>query len=93
MFVECLGEDDDIIHVDKDFPMSDQVMEYIIHHCLECGQGIGKSKEHNQWFEESTIGSKSCFGFVTFLNPNIVVTPPNIKFGEVFCTLKFVDQL
>ncbi|KIK93229.1 hypothetical protein PAXRUDRAFT_145523 [Paxillus rubicundulus Ve08.2h10] len=31
--------------------------------------------------------------FIPFLNPYIVVTPANIKFGEILCSFEFIDKL
>ena len=35
MFIESFGEDHYIVHVYYDFSFINEVMEYVIHHCLE----------------------------------------------------------
>jgi len=39
-----------IVHVDRHAPIGDEVSEDSVHHCLECGQQISESKEHDRRF-------------------------------------------
>ena len=48
MFFEGLREDEDVIEIDAQHTLHDQVLEDVIHHCLEGRGGVGKSEEHYQ---------------------------------------------
>ena len=60
MFSDGFREDQDIIEVHTYDAFSNQILEDVIHHHLEGGQGIGQSEKHHQGFEESPICTKSC---------------------------------
>ena len=47
MFQEGLRVDQDVVKVDAYLSFHDEVLEYIIHHCLEGGRTVGESKEHH----------------------------------------------
>ena len=83
-------EDEDVVQVHTYMPLHDKVLKDFIHHGLECGRGVRESKEHDQGFKESTISAKHCFPLITFLDVNIVITPPDIKLGKVSCTLELI---
>ena len=86
MFFQGLGENQYIIHVDGNYSFFDEFPEDIIHHGLEGGWAVAETKEHHQWFIEPPISSKGSLPLVSFSNANVVVTPANIKFSEVFST-------
>ncbi|KIL57513.1 hypothetical protein M378DRAFT_87776, partial [Amanita muscaria Koide BX008] len=54
-----------VVHIDNDPSFIYHVLEVGIHHGLE---------KHDSWFEESSWRDECCLPFVSFLNPNIVVT-------------------
>ena len=39
------------------------------------------------------MGDKGCFPLVAIFDPHVVVSPTNIKFGEDFGILQFVDEI
>ena len=47
MLLECLREDEDIIHVDHHYSFHDEVSEDVVHHGLEGRGAVGETKEHN----------------------------------------------
>ena len=49
---------------------------------LECSRGISESKRYNTPFKGAIIGMEGSFPLVTFLNPDKVVSVPEINFGE-----------
>ena len=93
MFFKGFGEDEDIIEVDQDFSLEDKVVENVVHQILKCTWRIGQPKKHHSGFEQTKIGVEHHFPLITLLGSHIVIAPPYIKFGEVLCTLEFVDQL
>src|ERR1700748_1456910 len=86
MFFQCFCEDEDVIHVYCHSPFFYKLPKQFIHHCLEGGWAVTKAEEHDQWFEKSSIGSKSCLPFISFPYTDIVVAPSYIKFCEIFGT-------
>jgi len=55
---------------------------------LDCSQ----SKEHNQWFEESSVCSECSLLLISFFHPDIVEPPSDIQFGEVLGSSEFIDE-
>jgi hypothetical protein len=51
MFCECLGKDEDIVHIDHKPSFVNLLLESAVHVCLECGRGIAEVKEHDVGFE------------------------------------------
>ena len=43
--------DENVVDVYADDPFHDEVLEYIVHHRLEHGRAVGKSKEHDHWLK------------------------------------------
>ena len=76
------GVDEEIIHVDNEPSFGNHIAEGVVHETLESGGGVGKSKEHHGWFEESFVGDEGCFPLVTILDSYVVVSPPDVKLGE-----------
>jgi len=66
---------------------SDFFSEDLVHHCLECGRQVGEAKEHDPWFEETTICFESGLPLIPWENVDIVVAPPNVKLCEDGCIL------
>ena len=85
--------DEEIIHVDDKPSFCDHVMEEIVHEGLEGGRGISETKEHHSWFKESFMSDKSGFLLMSILDLDIVISPLDIKFGEDFCSLEFIDEV
>ena len=72
-----------VIQVDDNTNIK-QVSKDFVHVVLECGQGIAKAEVHNQEFKGPIVGPEGHFPFVAFSNPDKVVCPPEVKFGELF---------
>ena len=87
------SEDEDIVKVDTDYSFRYHVAEDVIHHCLEGCWAVHKAKEYNLWLKEPSIGAECSLPLITFPNPDIVETPPDIQLGEVFDTSELCDQL
>ena len=54
----------------------------MVHECLEHGQCITKSEEHDGGFKEFHGGDESCFPLVFLSNMDVVVSPVDVKLGE-----------
>jgi hypothetical protein len=78
MFGKVSAEDQNIVKVDEDLSMRDFNRENVVHHRLKGGGGVGQSEEHNCWFIQATIGSKSRFVLIALADANIVVAPANV---------------
>ena len=84
VFFYVIGEDEDVVNVDHNLPFCDQLSEYLIHHGLESCWGVAKTKEHHQWFKKPPICPKGGLPFIPLFNPDVVIPPSNIQFGEEF---------
>ena len=85
------GEDHDVINVDNYGIF--HVSKNLIHHSLEHGQGVAESEEHDSGFVGSSVADECGFPFVTFLDPNIVVSPLKVYLREVLQSLELVNEL
>jgi hypothetical protein len=65
VFHQCLGEDEDVIQVHTDHSFHDEVSENVIHHGLEGGRAVHESKEHNQWFKQSSVCPECCLALIS----------------------------
>ena len=93
MFFRVSQKDEDVIHIDNNPPFIDKVLEYVVHHCLECGQGIAESKKHDGGFVEATRGFECCFPLITIFDADIVVSPSDIELGENLRAPESVDDI
>src|SRR6266481_4706719 len=91
--LESLREDQDVIHVDADDPISNQLCKDIIHHCLECGRTVCQAKEHHQGLKQATVGAECSLPLISFMDSDIVVAPLNIKLGEIPGTFETLNQV
>ena len=79
---EGVGVDKDIIHIAYHLTIVDELTEDIIHHCLECHGGVPQSKKHDSWFEQPSVSSECGLPLVIFLDPHVIESPAEIKYGE-----------
>ncbi|KAG5729114.1 hypothetical protein E4T56_gene3167 [Termitomyces sp. T112] len=93
MFLQCFGVDEDVIKVYAHYALGDEVPEDVVHHSLEGGRAIGESEEHYEWLKQPPVGLEGSLPLISFLDAHIVVTPPDVQFSEVLCTLEVVDKL
>ncbi len=68
-----------VIHINGYTPLVNEIVEDGVHHRLECGQGVGESKEHDRWFVQAFVGYECCLPLVFFFDKNLVVSPLNIE--------------
>jgi hypothetical protein len=92
MLLDGLRKDEDVVEVNTDDLFHDEVLEDVVHHSLEGGGRVSESEKHHQGFEEPAVRTKCCLPLITFLHPNIVVTPTYVELCEVFRTTKLVDE-
>ena len=93
MFCEVLGEDQDVIEVYGDNAFSDEIFEYLIHHCLEGSWAIGETEIHDEGFEQPSVCVECSFLFITFMDPDVVVAPVNVELYEVASTFEMVNEV
>ena len=58
------------------------VFKDVVHECRERARQVRQPEEHDCWFEQAAIGSERCLPFVTSLDMDVVVTPPNVECRE-----------
>ena len=73
-----------VVHVYGEPPFSQFILEDGVHHGLKGRGGVGESKEHYIWFEQSLVGDEGCFPLVSIFDVDIVVPPSDIEFREEF---------
>jgi len=56
----------------------------MVHHGLEGCGGVCESEEHHEQFKQASIGTECRLPFIALLHPDVVVTPSDVEFGEVF---------
>ena len=54
--------------------------------------GLFEAKEHNEGFVQAVVGLEGSLPFITFLYPDIVEAPADIKLGEVLGAAEFRDE-
>ena len=50
---------------------------------MKGGWTVGEAEEHDLGFEKPTVSSEGRLPFITFLHPEIVETPTDVKLSEV----------
>jgi hypothetical protein len=93
VFIESGAPNKNIIQIDCNFAFSNQICEDSVHQRLERGGRVGKPKEHDAWFKKTLVSDEGCLPFIAFFDPNIMVTPTNIKLDEDFSIPKLVDYI
>src|SRR5713226_10569797 len=71
-----------VIHVYQEPSLCYQFPKYSVHHHLEGGRGVHKTKEHDCWFKESFWGKEGCLPFISWFYAYVVVPPSYVKFGK-----------
>ena len=90
--------DEDIIHIDNDVctmlqVFNVQVMEDVVHHCLEHAGGICQTEEHDQQLEQAVFCLKCSFFLISSFNLDVIVSPMDIKLGEDVDILNLTNQV
>ena len=60
-----------------------EILEDVIHHCLEGSQAVGEAKEHDQGFKEASIRLEGHLPLVSLFDPYIVISPSYVQLCEV----------
>src|SRR5260221_6753610 len=79
------GVDEDVIHVANSFIVINKGVEDVVHHCLEGGQQVAQSKEHDEWLKESSVCGEGCLPLISFFETDVVEAPAEVQGGEPFC--------
>ena len=87
----AFGEDHDVVNINDNNIF--HVGEDFIHHSLEHCRGVAESEKHDCGFIGSSMADERGFPFITFLDPYVVVTPPEVYLCEVLQSLELVDEL
>src|SRR5258707_14998094 len=77
--------DEDVVHVADGFIAIDKGVEDVVHHCLEGGQQVAQSKEHDKQLKESLVHGEGHLPLIPFLQLDIVEAPMEVQGGEPFC--------
>jgi hypothetical protein len=58
--------------------LSDQVLEYLIHHHLECGWTIGEAEVHDEGFKLAPVSAECSLPLIAFTDADIIVPPTDV---------------
>ena len=86
------GVDADVVHINCQPFFRYHISEDVVHKGLECRWCIAKSKEHYCRFKKSQGGDKGGFPLVFFMNVDVVISPPDVKFCEEGGILYVIDE-
>src|SRR5258708_14541530 len=67
--------DEDVVHVANGFIAINKGVEDVVHHCLEGGQRVAQSKEHDELLKESLVHGEGCLPLIPFLQSDIGEAP------------------
>src|SRR5260221_243028 len=84
MVCEGGGVDEDVVHVANGFIAIDKGAEDVVHHCLEGGQQVAQSKEHDEQLKESSVHGEGCLPLIPFFQSDIVEAPTEVQGSEPF---------
>src|SRR5258706_6519619 len=79
---EGVGVDEDIIHIAYGLTIVDEVLEDIVHHCLECHGGVTQSEEHDGWLKQPLVSSERSLPLIPFLDPRVIESPSEVQYSE-----------
>src|SRR5882672_445328 len=68
------SKDEDVIHVDDHNSFIDELLEDVIHHCLELHWAVSETKEHGKRFEQASVCLKGHLPLISILDSHIVVS-------------------
>ncbi len=90
-FLPGFREHKDVVHVNTDNSLPYQVREDVVHHRLERRRTVCESEEHHKRLEQSPVRPECGFPLVALLDPDIVVSPPDVQLSEVPGTLESLN--
>ena len=64
----------------------------MVHHVLEGGRGVAKTKVHDHWFVQTILGLECCFVLVSIFDVYFVEASFNVEFGKDKRVLYFCDE-
>src|SRR6266508_4220810 len=74
-----LREDEDVVQIDHDHTFRDEVLEDVVHHCLEGGGTVHEAEEHDKGFVQAAVGPEGSLPLISFLYPDVVEAPPDVQ--------------
>ena len=87
------GVNEQIVHVNDKPSFRNHVAKRIVHKTLESGGEVSEAEELYCGFKEPFVGDEGGFPLMSVFNSDIIVSPSDIKLGEDFCSLEFVDKV
>jgi hypothetical protein len=93
VFEQGLVKGKNVVHETNSTALVDEILEYVIHHSLECGWRVAKAKEHDEWFIQPSVCPEGCFVLVSFFDTDIVEAPSQVKLCEVLGSTQPVQDV
>jgi len=83
----------EVVHVDDEPSFCKVVGEDMVHERLKGRWGVALAEEHNRRFIDPVRSGESGFPLVGLLYPNVVISPPDIEFGEISGVFESIDEI
>ena len=83
LFFSLTAKDEDVVHIDDDYPLVNEFFEEVIHHHMEGGGTVCQAKEHHQGLKEASVHPEGSFPLVSLFNMHVVVSPTDVQLCEV----------
>ena len=93
MLFHCPSKNENVVQIHHYYALYDEILEDVIHHCLEGSQAVGHSKEHYQGLKQTAVGVEGCLSLVSGFNGYVVETPIDIQYSEVPSFTKLRHEL
>ncbi|KAG7439713.1 uncharacterized protein BT62DRAFT_912693 [Guyanagaster necrorhizus] len=96
VFVLIIRHDQNVIEINHNLSSDDEILKDVVYHplsnTLKGHRQINEPEKHYHWFKQSPVGLESCFPLISFLDLDIIVSPPHVEFGIVLDSMQFVYQ-
>src|SRR6266567_3296423 len=86
------GGNQDVVHIYDNISRSNFFFKDCVHHCLECGRGVCKSKEHNSGLKEFSVCLECGLPLITILYLDIIISPLYVKLGEPLLSNELINK-
>ena len=83
---------DGVIHIDAEPSLGNFVLKDVVHHRLKCSGGVRQAEEHYCWFEQSLTCFEGGLPLIALFDPDVVISPSYVEFGEESFIGKVMDQ-
>jgi hypothetical protein len=85
---EVRVHDENVVEVYHDIARQDEILEDVVHHCLEGRGGVCQAEVHHQRLEESLVSLECGLPLITLLDPDVVKAHQMLSFVKNWAPFK-----